>query len=233
MPTGIYLIKNKITGDSYIGSASKSISSRWGYHKRDLRANKHHSSRLQNSWNKHGEESFLFEIIEECLPSACIEREQFYIDSLNPTFNMNPIAGNCSGRVFSEKSKQKMSLSAKKRGINQFLLNQQKPRAIFNEIGEKQCSKCSNFKDIFNFKNNTNMCRTCINKSRPSRKLQNPRGRVPIIAENATEKLEFDKMNDAVIFFKNKGIQFSRKTLRVKIKNNLIYHGYKWSAKCL
>jgi hypothetical protein len=49
-------------------------------HLTNLQKNKHHSYKLQNSWNKHGEESFKFEIIEQCNRDHILHREQYWID---------------------------------------------------------------------------------------------------------------------------------------------------------
>lgn len=60
----IYKIQNVETGKLYIGSSSRP-QKRWYEHKRDLKRNQHHSAYLQNSWNKYGEECFIFEVIDE------------------------------------------------------------------------------------------------------------------------------------------------------------------------
>lgn len=78
---GIYKITNIVNGKFYIGS-SKEIIQRWVDHRYLLNSNNHHSKHLQSSWNKHGEQSFLFEIVEECEKEKLIEREQFYLDNL-------------------------------------------------------------------------------------------------------------------------------------------------------
>lgn len=113
--TGIYKITNIVSNQLYVGSSTSCIKSRWGYHLRDLRANKHHSSKLQNSFNKYGENSFVFEILEIVDDkSSILAREQFYIDELVPFFNTCRIAGNCLGVKHSEETRQRMSIS--KRG---------------------------------------------------------------------------------------------------------------------
>lgn len=76
---GIYSITNCKNGKLYIGS-SNNIYRRWREHKNMLHNNKHHSEHLQRAWNKYGEETFLFEIIEECDENILLEREQYYID---------------------------------------------------------------------------------------------------------------------------------------------------------
>lgn len=80
---GVYKITNIINGKLYVGS-SKDIHNRWYQHERDLDSNIHGNPYLQNAWNKYGKKNFKFEIIEECDPSVQFEREQFYLNELNP-----------------------------------------------------------------------------------------------------------------------------------------------------
>lgn len=63
---GIYKITNRITGRFYIGKAEdkRGFYRRWGTHRRELRKNIHSCHYLQNSYNKHGESCFTFEILE-------------------------------------------------------------------------------------------------------------------------------------------------------------------------
>lgn len=94
---GIYKIVNKSNGKFYIGSAV-SFKERWKKHKKDLRKGTHHSKYLQRAWNNYGEESFLFIVIEYVENKLkLINREQYYIDSLSPHYNVCKIAGSCLG----------------------------------------------------------------------------------------------------------------------------------------
>lgn len=94
LKTGIYKITCTQNLKFYIGSAAafKASDSKKGFYRRlqrhllALNANKHHNKILQNSWNKYGEKSFKFEILEFCLPHLCIEREQYYLDILQPFY---------------------------------------------------------------------------------------------------------------------------------------------------
>jgi group I intron endonuclease len=63
MTQGIYKIINVVTNDFYVGSSNK-FAVRKREHWRQLRNNKHHNKHLQNSWNKYGESSFIFVIVE-------------------------------------------------------------------------------------------------------------------------------------------------------------------------
>ena len=89
----IYRIRDLVNDKFYIGSTrQKDPRSRWTTgHLRDLRNQKHDNQRLQHSWNKHGEDSFMFEVIDtfEYQTEKDIEiREQEWIDRLNPQYNI-------------------------------------------------------------------------------------------------------------------------------------------------
>lgn len=110
--TGVYIIRCKKSGRVYVGSAAKSFRNRWKLHRSDLRNKKHHSSQLQNAWNKYGADNFEFKVAEYCLPEHCIAQEQVYIDyylQRGKDFLMNVCytAGNCRGVKPSETTNQK------------------------------------------------------------------------------------------------------------------------------
>lgn len=84
---GIYMIINLINGKKYIGS-SINIRQRLWEHRATLRHNKHYNNHLQRAWNKYGEENFDFSILERCPKEKRFEREQYYVDSLHPEYNI-------------------------------------------------------------------------------------------------------------------------------------------------
>lgn len=86
----------------YVGS-SKNIYYRWQTHKRQLRNNTHLSKYMQNAWNKYGESTFIFSILEECEVNELIHREQFWLDRLQPKFNTCKIAYNNGGLMLGRK----------------------------------------------------------------------------------------------------------------------------------
>ena len=94
---GIYQIVHVPTGRLYVGS-SANVSKRTNEHRRLLESQDHYNRKLQNAWNKYGGEEFAFAIVE-CVPDLAmlINREQHYIDTLKPAFNLSPTAGSCRG----------------------------------------------------------------------------------------------------------------------------------------
>ena len=118
--TGIYKIVNTVNGHKYVGSGM-SIKGRWRTHLHYLKQNKHHSPYLQRAWNKYGEKSFEFIIIEECEPTkeVLLDREQFWIDELHAYgetgYNGTPKAANSLGYKHTAESREKMKETNKGR----------------------------------------------------------------------------------------------------------------------
>lgn len=111
--SGIYCIEDA-KGKMYYGSAVN-LESRFAKHKSDLRNNKHRNPRLQNAWNKYGEQYFSFYVIEAVTDlSQLVIREQYWIDFLISTeveyYNISPTAGSTLGKRHTEETKKKMSV---------------------------------------------------------------------------------------------------------------------------
>lgn len=113
MNCGIYAVLNTTNNRHYIGS-STDIAARWAHHRLMLSLGRHCNPHLQNSWNKHGADMFIFKIIETCLPNDLITREQYYIN-IYDTYNLRP-ADRRIGFTVSDETVEKMSLSAIKFG---------------------------------------------------------------------------------------------------------------------
>jgi len=76
----VYAIRNILNGLLYVGS-SKITYERWSDHKTDLRHKRHHSPHLQRAWDKYGEKSFEFIVLEYVNKQEDLEvREQYWID---------------------------------------------------------------------------------------------------------------------------------------------------------
>ena len=110
---GIYQIVNDVNGKMYIGQ-SIDIFTRWITHKWELNANTHHNTHLQSAWNKHGEDNFSFNILEECPVELLDDRECYYIEKFNTTDSntgYNLVSGGSCNRTFSQEVLEKMSKS--------------------------------------------------------------------------------------------------------------------------
>lgn len=119
--SGIYKIICLKNNKVYIGS-SVNLRKRKNSHLHELRLNKHSNKRLQNAYNKYGEESFCFEKVLECLPEELLLLEEQIIkeyNSLKQGFNLveNPTQ-NMFGYKHTIEAKNKMSDAAKNRGRN-------------------------------------------------------------------------------------------------------------------
>jgi len=104
MKAGIYKIINPENQQFYIGS-SYDIKNRWRKHLERLNKGNHPNIHLQRAWNIKTID-FILESIEYCEISKLIEKEQYYIDTLNPHYNICRIAGNSTGVKRTEKTKQ-------------------------------------------------------------------------------------------------------------------------------
>lgn len=106
----VYKITNITNNKIYIGS-TVNLKKRKNNHLRFLRKNKHCNIYLQKSFNKYGEHNFQFQVLEKCSPSNLVEREQYYIDTLNPNYNICKIAGSILGIKRSQLTCRKLSIS--------------------------------------------------------------------------------------------------------------------------
>jgi predicted GIY-YIG superfamily endonuclease len=90
--SGVYLIFCIQNEKVYIGS-SINIRKRFYSHKKLLKKNKHHNNYLQNCYNKYGENSLQYLVIELTEKEKLREREQFWFNSVENkyTLNISPI----------------------------------------------------------------------------------------------------------------------------------------------
>lgn len=145
--SGVYLIVNNANGRVYVGS-SVNIATRWRDHKRALSQGKSPCVKLQRAWEKYGENSFSFQVLEYVAPQKelLIEAEQRWIDfyqSFDAGYNTLQKAYSHLGAKRSHESREKLSNSlrkrfadpdvrqrmsdaAKKRGVSEAFLNAQR-----------------------------------------------------------------------------------------------------------
>lgn len=105
--SGIYLLHNKFNGKYYIGSSAKL----------NRRVNEHFNIInpkfiIGKAIQRYGLVNFELLIIEFCTEENLLSREQFYLDSFNPQYNILKIAGSSLGYKPSADTKAKMVKSA-------------------------------------------------------------------------------------------------------------------------
>ncbi len=137
--SGIYKITNTINNKYYIGSAIN-FKRRCIQHKSKLKTKTHHSIKLQNAYNKYGDDVFIYEIIEECEKEILIKQEQYYIDTLKPYYNINKIAGSSLGRKTSDETKEKL----RKINIGKTLSIEHKLKISESNKGKKRSDETKN-----------------------------------------------------------------------------------------
>lgn len=109
---GVYLIRNTRTGKTYVGS-SDDMADRCRRHLRLLRRGRHHSLKLQRSFDKHGEDAFEFKPLLICAVKDLLFFEQRALDTFNAArqgYNIAATAGApMRGRTHTTGTKEKMS----------------------------------------------------------------------------------------------------------------------------
>ena len=83
---GIYKITNTVTGDFYIGS-SKDVKQRWSNHKKHSTWKNHPNNQMYLDMKKYGTDKFEFQVIVEVEIEELKEREQYFIETLKPSYN--------------------------------------------------------------------------------------------------------------------------------------------------
>ena len=116
--SGVYVIQSIVNNNGYIGSASDFNSRKQDHFKRLEEGT--HNKNLQPHHDQYGKNDLWFGIIElvKRLPDEDIKifrvrllaREQFYIDTLKPEFNVCPTAGSPLGRIQSKKEKEERKI---------------------------------------------------------------------------------------------------------------------------
>lgn len=105
---GVYMIKNILNGKRYVGSSSN-LRRRLCSHLSKLNNNTHTNKHLQSAYNKYGQKSFQFIILEYCenVRDTILYLEQKYLD-LKPEYNKATDAIDNSGWHHSKDTIEKM-----------------------------------------------------------------------------------------------------------------------------
>ena len=108
--SGIYCFTNLTDGKKYVGS-SENLGRRFAEYFNINFLEKNNSMYICRALLKFGYSNFSLTIIEYCDPEKCIVREEYYIKSLAPEYNLIqvPSLPPMSGRAHSDETKQKIS----------------------------------------------------------------------------------------------------------------------------
>jgi len=113
--SGIYTITNTVNGHQYIGSA-KDLKGRQRNHFYELAKGQHRNDHLQKAYNLYGIDSFQFNVLEFVpILTDLVSREQHYIDTLAPEYNICQMAGNVLGTKRRPEHIEKLRKAGKKR----------------------------------------------------------------------------------------------------------------------
>ena len=101
-----------------------------------LSSSKRGASLISKALLKYGYEGFRLEILEYCPSSIVLDREQFYIDKLNPEYNILKIAGSNLGYKHSEASLKLMSDASKSRNESEEVLKFKREIMLERKLSE-------------------------------------------------------------------------------------------------
>jgi len=112
---GIYQIRNLITGYCLTGQSTR-LKKRPSEHWNDLKNNRHDNDHFQRSYNRHGKEFFVFEILMYCNPEDLTYYEQLFYDidkAHGLSYNIRKCVDSNRGLKCKEETKNKISKAQK------------------------------------------------------------------------------------------------------------------------
>lgn len=238
---GIYQLRCLINDTVYIGSA-KSFEWRWGSHLYELRKGTHVNPHLQRAFNKYGEDSFKFEILEvlgDYQKKVYFERENFFIDQAKANKKCYNIAKAEGGWTYHtlerrEEIRKKVSESLK-RYVSSLTPKERSEKYGKGKIGvkrtEEEKKKISDSLTGIKRSDETKQKMSKYQLSRPLEEKQrigrivglNNKGRPPPNRKRVlVDDKEFMSLKDAAIFLNSSSSALSRAMKRGEFKGHKI-----------
>lgn len=110
----IYKLTNTVTEDFYVGKTKETLQRRFTNHKTKANSGSHYY--LHNAMRYYGYSNFVIECIEEVDDEVSLnEREIYWIETLNPIYNMH-----AGGQGGSEKGRPDIQGESRKNWLNGF-----------------------------------------------------------------------------------------------------------------
>lgn len=116
--TAVYMWTNTLNGKRYVGS-SNNLKRRLLKYFNVALISQDLSMVIYRALLKYGYSKFSFTILEYCDSDVLLEREQHYIDTLKPEYNVCSTAGSTLGKLHAEESKLKISTTKKNTGVGE------------------------------------------------------------------------------------------------------------------
>lgn len=140
--SGVYRWTNKVNGKTYIGSSINLGPRLQQYYGKSLENNQK-TSLIYRAILKHGHKNFILEILEYCGKNDNIEREQYYLNLLKPSYNILEVAGSPLGRKLSLEVRIQMAkskLGTTHSDETKALMSEIAKGRVFTEITRKRLS---------------------------------------------------------------------------------------------
>lgn len=144
---GVYIYQLQMDKSKFYIGSSINIWNRVVQHRNAVSQGINTCPKFYNCVKKHGWNNLKFGVLEHVnksvitkskkINNVLIKKEQFYLDNLFPTLNINTIAGSMLGYKHSEKIRQTMS--AKRRGISR---NKSKVKLCYNISDKTKDNLC-------------------------------------------------------------------------------------------
>lgn len=111
--SGVYLWTNIINGKSYVGSSVNLSRRLTQYYNINILTKYRENSLIHKAILKYGYSNFKLCILEYCDRKDTIKREQYYMDTFKPEYNILKFAGSNVGFVHSSETIEKIRMKKK------------------------------------------------------------------------------------------------------------------------